>query len=115
MRGRSWAAAALVALVTACASVPADDPDLRAALAPDDVRAAVGTMQRALETQPDGAALSWRNPRSGHRGSVRPVATFVSEVGQFCRRYQETLEVGADTATFDQEACRVSNGQWATL
>jgi surface antigen len=112
MSWRSWAATTLVALVAGCAAVPADQPDLHAALAPDDLRAAAGTMQLALETEPDGAGLSWRNPGSGHGGAVRPVATFVSDAGQFCRRYEETLEVGAETATFDQEACRDPNGHW---
>ncbi len=50
-----------------------------------DVKLAVTAMQSALETRPDGEALSWHNHRSGNAGEITPVKTFMSELGVYCR------------------------------
>ncbi len=46
-----------------------------------DVKLAVAAMQSALETRPDGEALSWRSDKSGNAGEIKPVKTYVTELG----------------------------------
>jgi surface antigen len=106
------AALAIVATV-ACTTTQAPDAGLYAALGDADVRYAATTVQRSLETAPDGEARGWRNPASGYGGLVRPVTTYVSDTGQFCRRYEETLLLGGDRASYRHEACRDADGYWA--
>ena len=45
-------------------------------------------------------------------GRVRPVATYVSEAGQFCRRYDETLLLGGEEGSWRHDACREADGYW---
>ena len=54
-----------------------------------------------------------RLPASGHAGSVRPLATYVSDTGLFCRNYEETLDLGGEAASFRHDACRGADGHWA--
>ena len=101
---------ALTVLAAACTMSPAPDARLYAALDDADARSAATTVQRTLETAPDGEARNWRNPTSGHGGSIRPVATYVSEAGQFCRRYDETLLLGDEEGSWRHDACREADG-----
>jgi surface antigen len=78
-----------------------------------DVERAAATLQASLETARDGERRGWWNPATGHAGSVRPLVTYVSESGQFCRRYEETLALGAEAASFRHDACRGEDGYWA--
>ncbi len=67
---------------------------------------------QALERQVSGAALEWRNPRSGNRGAVTPVRTFRNADGQWCREYAETTTLGEREETWHAIACRDTGGAW---
>lgn len=67
---------------------------------------------QALETAPSGQAVAWRNPDSGHSGSVTPVRTYEQAQGQYCREYQQTVVVGGKTETAYGTACRQPDGSW---
>jgi surface antigen len=103
----------VAALLAACATAGSPDPNLYSKLGDGDVRRAAATLQASLETARDGERLGWRNASSGHAGSVRPLVTYVSESGEFCRRYEETLALGAEAASYRQDACRGEDGYWA--
>ena len=113
MIARLGGACALTVLAAACTMSQAPDARLYAELDDADTRSAATTVQRTLETAADGEARSWRNPASGHAGSVRPLATYVSDTGMFCRNYEETLDLGGGAASFRHDACRGADGHWA--
>ncbi len=89
------------------------DPSLYEALGAADVALAATALQDGLEARPNGAPEPWRNPATGHAGSITPRATLVSDNGHFCRRYDEAL-VLADgrSTTLSNTACRDDAGRW---
>ena len=102
---------AIALTLGACAGLAGSDPELYQALSDSDVQLASRTMQSALERAPDGATRSWANEQTGHRGSLTPTRTYVTESGYFCREYREELVVGADRGSFHHNACRDDNAR----
>ena len=70
------------------------------------------TAQSALETQPAGTASSWQNPDSGHAGSVTPTRTWQRGDGQYCRDFEQIIEVDGREERATGTACRESDGTW---
>jgi|TARA_B100001971_G_scaffold202347_1_gene216021 surface antigen len=70
------------------------------------------TTQRTLESAPSGNAVSWRNPDSGHSGTVTPQPSYQNASGNYCREYQQTITVGGRTETAYGTACRQPDGSW---
>jgi surface antigen len=68
--------------------------------------------QRALETAPSGNAVEWRNPDSGHYGSVTPTRTFKAPSGEYCREYTQTVTVAGKQQQAYGKACRQPDGTW---
>jgi surface antigen len=89
------------------------DPALYGALGETDAVLAATALQDGLETRPNHAAETWRNPSSGHAGSITPRATLVSDTGSFCRRYDEHLALAdGRSTTLTNTACRDEDGRW---
>lgn len=70
------------------------------------------TAQRALETAQPGQSLPWRNPESGHSGTVTPKTYYQADNGQYCREYSQTITVGGRTERGYGTACRQPDGSW---
>lgn len=70
------------------------------------------TNQQALETNRSGATSTWRNPDSGHSGSITPEPGYVNNSGQDCREYTQTITVEGRTETAVGLACRNADGTW---
>ena len=69
-------------------------------------------LQQALETQPSGATVGWRNPDGAHSGEVTPVRTYKTDHGQYCREFDEQYtDANATTASYGV-ACREPDGSW---
>ena len=66
----------------------------------------------ALETRPSGTATTWRNPDSGHYGTVTPTRTIQQSSGQYCREYSQTVTIGGRTEDAYGKACRQPDGSW---
>ena len=109
---RLFLACTLAASAPACTLSQGSDPAIYASLGKTDVVTAASTVQQTLESAPDGGVRSWSNPMSGHAGTVRPVATYVSEDGRFCRQYEEELRVGKGQGSYRHVACREEDGAW---
>ena len=67
---------------------------------------------QALEYQPAGASVPWRNPDSGHYGSVQPMATWQTPSGLYCREFSHTVFVGGRREQGHGQACRQPDGSW---
>ena len=69
------------------------------------------TTYNALETGRSGQAVQWRNPDSGHYGSVTPQAAYQSG-DVTCREYTQTINVGGRSEQAYGTACRQPDGSW---
>jgi surface antigen len=70
------------------------------------------SQQQALETYQVGESSTWRNPDSGHYGTVRPTNTYQRPSGQYCREFQQTVSVGGQSEEAYGTACRQPDGSW---
>jgi surface antigen len=69
----------------------------------------------ALEYTPSGASTPWRNPDTGHYGSVTPVETYETAGGTYCREFQHQAQIGGRSRDVYGTACRTPDGQWQTV
>lgn len=77
-----------------------------------DLAAYNATSQKALETAQPGQALPWKNPQSGNSGTVTPSNYYQNANGQYCREYNQTINVGGKTQSGYGTACRQADGSW---
>lgn len=69
--------------------------------------------QNALERAPSGQSMTWNNPDSGHSGTITPTRTFQDpSSGQYCREFQQTINVGGQSQKAFGRACRMPDGSW---
>jgi hypothetical protein len=57
-------------------------------------------------------SVPWRNPQSGARGNVTPLATSYSEAGMACRDFLASYIHGESQDWLEGAACRTINGAW---
>ena len=79
-----------------------------------DRRAARAAEYRALEYGPSGEQTPWRNPDSGHHGSVVAHEPYVAG-NQHCRAYTHTIYIDGRPETMKGRACRRPNGTWRAV
>jgi surface antigen len=70
------------------------------------------TAQDALEYNKVGQAATWRNPDSGHSGTVTPVSTYRSAEGADCREFETQIYVDGKQEKGVGTACRQPDGSW---
>ena len=58
------------------------------------------------------ASVPWRNPQSGARGNVTPLATSYSEAGMACRDFLASYIHGESQDWLEGAACRTTSGAW---
>lgn len=114
---RAFTAVALAAacLLAGCASGTGRTGNAYADLAPEDVALASAAMQEVLETGHDGKEVGWKNGATGRSGSVKPLSTYLTSNGYFCRSYEERLRDGRRERGFRHDACRNEQGAWIWL
>ncbi|WP_133128208.1 RT0821/Lpp0805 family surface protein [Legionella nagasakiensis] len=71
-------------------------------------------MQRALETAPTGKAISWKNPDTGNKYTVKPTRTYYSNQ-QPCREYITNAIIGGKSQQIYGKACRQADGSWRVV
>jgi surface antigen len=94
---------ASASLDTSSASSPQAELDLAYA------RAAVAEV---LSRGVKDTSMPWRNPQSGARGNVTPLATSYSEAGMACRDFLASYIHGESQDWLEGAACRTTNGTW---
>lgn len=70
--------------------------------------------QRSLETAPIGTATTWRNPDSGHYGTITPTST-TPRGNTYCRDFTQTIYVEGRSETATGTACRNPDGTWSIV
>jgi surface antigen len=68
--------------------------------------------QYALEHSPTNEATEWKNPDSGHSGTIKPVNTYKRDDGRYCREYVQTVNIGGEPQQAYGKACREPDGSW---
>ena len=77
-----------------------------------DLMMANKSQQAALETGPSNQRKRWRNPDTGHSGSITPKPAYEDKVGQVCREFEHDVTIDGQTETAVGKACRRSDGRW---
>jgi surface antigen len=77
-----------------------------------DKLAMAQTTQNTLESAPTGTSNTWRNPDSGHYGTVTPTSTYQNSTGQYCREFSQTVNIGGRSEEAYGTACRQPDGTW---
>jgi len=85
--------------------------NIGAALDDDDKQHAYAAQIQALESGGPGAPVAWRNPDSGHYGSIVPGPPY-DRSGAKCRQYTHTIYIESKPQTARGAACRNTNGSW---
>lgn len=68
--------------------------------------------QYSLEYSPSHETTKWVNPDSGNSGSLTPIKTYQTGSGEYCREYQQTVQIGGKTENAYGTACRQPDGSW---
>ncbi|MDJ0867449.1 MAG: RT0821/Lpp0805 family surface protein [Myxococcota bacterium] len=77
-----------------------------------DRRHADQTLHYGLEYTPSGTTTRWRNPDSGHAGSITPIRTYQTSDGVHCREFTQTIWVEGRAERAHGTACREPDGSW---
>ncbi|HQT96941.1 MAG: RT0821/Lpp0805 family surface protein [Desulfobacteria bacterium] len=70
------------------------------------------TAQQALEYNQAQHASAWRNPDTGHSGTITPTRTYRGPAGRYCREYVQTVMIGGEQHKAYGTACRKPDGTW---
>lgn len=85
--------------------------EIGASLDQSDLACAHAATRRA-HSAPIGSEIQWRNPETGHAGTIVPVREGTDRGGQYCREYQQTVTIGGRTEQAYGTACRMPDGAW---
>lgn len=66
---------------------------------------------QAMEHNPSGSQVSWRNPDSNTYGTFTPTRTY-HENGMYCREFTQKVVIGGKTEQGVGHACRNPDGSW---
>jgi surface antigen len=56
--------------------------------------------------------VAWKNPDTGHSGTVTPTKTYQAPGAGYCREYQATVEIEGKQEKASGKACRQPDGTW---
>jgi len=69
--------------------------------------------QQQAQTAPIGQTIVWSNPESGHSGTITPVREGrMASTGEYCREFQQNVQVGGRSQQAYGTACRQPDGSW---
>jgi surface antigen len=72
--------------------------------------------QAQAQAAPIGQSIVWSNPESGHSGTITPVREgTIPSTGEYCREFQQNVQVGGQTQKAYGTACRQPDGSWRVV
>jgi surface antigen len=78
----------------------------------NDKQKATQAAQQAFEKNQAGQPSVWSNPDTGNSGSITPTKTYQLANGQYCRQYEQTINIGGEQHQTYGTACRQADGTW---
>ena len=70
------------------------------------------TFEFAMEKAPTNETAKWKNPDTGHGGTVTPTKTYQTYQGTPCREFTTTVSIGGELEQAYGTACRQADGSW---
>lgn len=64
---------------------------------------------------PVGETIAWNNPESGNSGTYKPVRDGYTNMGEYCREYQQTILVDGQQEIAYGTACQQADGSWQII
>lgn len=77
-----------------------------------DQAALANTAQSTFESGRTGQPSRWTNPDSGNSGTITPTRTYQASSGQYCREFNQSINVGGQKQDAFGTACRQPDGSW---
>lgn len=71
--------------------------------------------KQAMEYATTGSSVEWKNPDTGHHGSITPTKTFQRNRGEYCREFIQTVVIAGQEQKAYGTACRKPDGQWEII
>lgn len=113
---------AMATLLSACAapgtqqtpeskSTPRDPP-LYVHMTDEDLHLANQAVQNALEFGVSDTLSTWNNLADSSWGAIKPLRTWRTQGGSYCREYEEQLRIGERSERYVDVACRNPDGIW---
>jgi surface antigen len=68
--------------------------------------------RQSMEYGRIGESSTWRNPDTGHYGSMTPTRTYQEVSGNYCREFTQTVTVNGRQESAYGRACRQPDGSW---
>jgi surface antigen len=75
-------------------------------------RAEIARAQQTAYSAPVGQQINWNNPQSGNYGTITPTRDGRDATGNYCREFQQTINVGGQPQQGYGTACRQPDGTW---
>jgi surface antigen len=75
-------------------------------------RLAAERAQDQAHGRPVGETVTWRNPETGHSGTVTPLRENTDAEGRVCREYRGTVTIDGRDEEATGTACRQPDGSW---
>ena len=69
----------------------------------------------SLEHNRIGQASTWRDPNQNVTSTTTPVRTYQTAKGEYCREFQQDIEIGGQTERGYGTACRRPDGSWEII
>lgn len=70
---------------------------------------------RSAYGAPMGQTITWNNPANGHNGTITPVREGQDSTGNYCREFQQRVQVGGKSQQAYGKACRKPDGAWEVV
>jgi surface antigen len=86
--------------------------DVGKSLQPSDRISAEDAAYKSLDTTSSGQTSSWRNPTTGHSGTLTLLNLYRSADDLPCRDYEQSVTSGGQTEKTYGTACRADGGSW---
>jgi surface antigen len=78
-------------------------------------RAEIARAQQSAYAAPVGQQITWSNPQSGNYGTITPTREGRDTGGNYCREFQQTINVGGQPQQGYGTACRQPDGSWKII
>ena len=73
------------------------------------------TTRDTLEHQRTGQASTWRNPDTGHSGTIIPTRTYMADNETPCREFTQIIRSEEGSEEVTGTACRQEDGTWKVV
>lgn len=69
-------------------------------------------VSQTLESYPDGQSGTWQDPNRSISSTTLPTRTFQTSGGEYCREFQQEIQIAGQKETAYGTACRQTDGNW---